>query len=175
MAKDTNSCKDTDECKIEYSALHVWMDNIPYIIMVLLGAYIIGLSFNYLLAGAFVLYGIAGTLWFIYFICPYCHYYGSKACPCGYGVISKAITAKKDETRFHSVFKRNILAIVPMWILPVAAGVYNMINAYSHLMLALTIIFMLDSYVILPWISRKYGCVDCPNKDECPWMGSKKK
>ncbi|OGF53507.1 MAG: hypothetical protein A2452_06800 [Candidatus Firestonebacteria bacterium RIFOXYC2_FULL_39_67] len=175
MGKNTNSCKDTDDCKIEYSLLHVWLDNLPYIIMVLLGALIIGLTFDYLLAILFVLYGMAGTLWFIIFICPYCHYYGSKACPCGYGVLSKTIVLKKDETRFHSIFKKNIIAIVPLWLLPLVEGIYNMINSFSVLMLILVVIFIVDSYVILPWISRKYGCVDCPNKDECPWMGTKKK
>jgi len=175
VEKNTNSCKDTDNCRIEYSALHVWLDNLPYIIMVFLGSLMIGLAFDKLLAVLFILYGAAGTLWFIVFICPYCHYYGSRACPCGYGVLSKKIAPKKDENRFHSVFKRNISAIVPIWLLPLVAGIYNMFNVFSVRMLILAIIFIADSYVILPWISRKYGCVNCPNKAECPWMGTGKK
>ena len=173
MKENVTSCKEFEDCSIKYSALHVWLDNIPYIVMILLGAVIIYLAHNILLALLFVAYGAAGVLWFIYLICPFCHYYGSKACPCGYGVLSAKVMKKKDDSKFNKVFKRNVLAIVPLWILPVAAGVYSLINLFSGLILILVIIFIVDSCVILPWISRKYGCVDCPNKEECFWMASK--
>jgi hypothetical protein len=32
------------------------------------------------------------------------------------------------------------------------------------------IAFALNSFIILPLISRKYGCAHCPQRDECPWM-----
>jgi hypothetical protein len=31
--------------------------------------------------------------------------------------------------------------------------------------------FALDSFVILPLVSRKHACRECPQKDDCPWMG----
>ncbi|OGF52077.1 MAG: hypothetical protein A2044_07080 [Candidatus Firestonebacteria bacterium GWA2_43_8] len=174
MKKDTTSCKEYEDCKVEYSALHVWIDNIPYIVMVLLGAVIIYIVQNALLASLFVVYGIVGTLWFIVFICPFCHYYGSKACPCGYGTLSAKVMKKKDDSKFNKVFKRNVIAIVPLWFLPIAAGVYGMVKSFSVSMLILVVIFIVDSCVILPWVSRKYGCVNCPNKEECFWMAGKK-
>ena len=170
MAEINNSCKDTDECGIEYSVKQVWLDNVPYITMILLGAYILWQTVSLFAGVMFVLYGITGTLWFIVFICPYCHYYGSKACPCGYGVLSLKITKKKDAKKFHSVFKRNILAIVPLWIIPPVAAVMSLLNVFSISLLTWVLIFVIDSCIILPWVSRKYGCAHCPNKEECPWM-----
>ncbi|MEI6845628.1 MAG: hypothetical protein WCK36_01110 [Candidatus Firestonebacteria bacterium] len=176
MEKNNTSCKDYENCKVEYSALHVWLDNIPYIVMVLTGAVIFYLVFNLLMALLFVAYGVLGTLWFIVFICPFCHYYGSGACPCGYGVLSAKLMKKNDDRKFNLVFKRNVLAIVPLWLLPVAAGVYYLMHIFSLPIFLLVIFFILDSCVLLPWVSRKYGCVDCPNKEECFWMaGTKKK
>jgi hypothetical protein len=74
----------------DYTHLQEIVDNLPYIFMTILGAlvFIIGLkpsATNWLFAGLYVLYGIAGALWIIVFVCPYCHYYDTRACPCGYG------------------------------------------------------------------------------------------
>jgi hypothetical protein len=33
-------------------------------------------------------------------------------------------------------------------------------------------VFAVDAFIILPVLSRKHGCVECPQKDDCPWMGS---
>jgi len=72
--------------------------------MMILGAlvFIIGpesSTTNWLFAGLYVFYGITGALWIIIFVCPYCHYYGTRACP---------------------------------------------------------------AYLVLPLLSRKYGCAHCP-------------
>ena len=36
----------------------------------------------------------------------------------------------------------------------------------------LVIIFAVESFIVLPLVSRKYCCADCPQKDDCPWMRS---
>ncbi len=162
--------------KIEYSHLHEIIDNIPYFTMTVLGGIIILLALNFSISGwilgvIFVIYGVIGTLWFIIFICPYCHFFDTRACPCGYGQIAAKIRPKRDGDRFNEKFKRHIPIIVPLWIIPMIVGGLSLFNNFSVWMLILIIIFIMDSYIILPLVSRKYGCAHCPQKDTCPWMG----
>lgn len=158
-----------------YSHLQELIDNLPYILMTILGAlvFIIGLNTSatrLLFAGGYVLYGIAGAFWIIVFVCPYCHFYGIRACPCGYGQISALVCEVKDQSRFNEKFKKHIPVIVPLWIIPVAAGVIFLIDKFSPLLLILLLIFAVDAFLVLPLVSKKYGCAHCPQKTTCPWM-----
>lgn len=162
----------------EYSHFQEFIDNLPYIIMIISGAIIlfIGLEmsvYGWIALGLFVLYGIVGALWIIIFVCPYCHYYNTRTCPCGYGQIAAKLLSKKDGNLFMEKFKKHIPIIVPLWVIPALAGGIFLILAFSLWMLALFILFAMDSFIILPLISRRYGCAHCPQKDTCPWMGSK--
>jgi len=161
--------------EIEYSHLQEIIDNLPYILMVLLGAAIllIGLKFSiygWVASSLFILYGAIGTLWIIIFVCPYCHFFDTRACPCGYGQIAVSIRQKRDGDRFNEKFKKHIPVIVPLWVIPPIAATIFLILDFSFLILVILILFCIDSYVILPLISRKYGCAHCPQKDTCPWM-----
>ena len=158
-----------------YTHLQEFIDNLPYIFMTILGAlvFIIGPEAstpNWLFAGLYVFYGIAGALWIIIFVCPYCHYYDTRACPCGYGQISAKLRKVRDQSRFNEKFKKHIPVIVPLWIIPVVAGIIFLINDFSLLLLLLVVLFAVDAFLVLPLLSRKYGCANCPQKSTCPWM-----
>jgi len=70
-------------------------------------------------------------------------------------------------------FKKNIPVIIPLWIAPIVAGGVSLKLDFSIWMLALIILFAINSFVILPLLSTKYGCAHCPQKDTCPWMRHK--
>ena len=156
-----------------------FMANLPYLTMTVLGALIFltgfGSSFRgWIAAGLYIIYGISGTVWIILFVCPYCSYYDTRACPCGYGKIAAKVRPKKNENRFVEKFKKHIPFIAPLWIIPVAAAGIFLTQGFSFLLVVLIVIFSINSYVILPLLSKKYSCPHCPQKETCPWMGGKK-
>ena len=164
----------------EYTHWQEFIDNLPYIIMTVLGALVFILGTNaatigWLLAGSYTLYSIAGVFWIIIFVCPYCHYYDTRACPCGYGQIAAKLCRVRDQSRFIEKFKKNIPVIVPLWIIPLVAGIIFLYKDFSSLMLFLVVLFIIDAYLVLPLLSRKYGCAHCPQKDTCPWMSREAK
>lgn len=159
----------------EYTTKQVFIDNLPYMIMTFLGAliFIVGLKtsfWGWLLASLYIVYSIVGAFWIMLFICPYCHYYGTHGCPCGYGLISEKFRLKKDENQFRKKFKRHIPVIYPVWMIPTIASIGFLIQKFSTLVLVLLILFAIDAFIILPLVSRKVGCTNCPQKDQCPWM-----
>jgi hypothetical protein len=149
--------------------------------MVVLGAVILragvpGSIWGWIPASLYLLYGIGGALWIMIFLCPYCHFWNTTACPCGYGRIAAKLREKKlqegtDDNLFRKKFRRHIPVIVPLWFIPVAAGVYFLTCSFSWLLLILLVVFAVDAFAVLPLLSRKHGCVECPQKDQCPWMG----
>jgi len=162
----------------EYSHLQEFIDNLPYMIMIFLGAVIffvgIATSFwGFVTAGLYILYGVVGAFWIIIFVCPYCHYFDTRLCPCGYGRIAAKLRTRKGDNLFIEKFKKNIPVIVPLWIAPIVAGGTFLILNFSLRMLTLIVLFAINSFIILPLISRKYGCAHCPQRDTCPWMRRK--
>ena len=176
LAESDISCEKSQDIQ-EYSHLHELIDNLPYMIMTILGAVIfftsVGSLWRLITAGLYVLYGIAGAFWIVVFVCPYCHYYDTRLCPCGYGKIAAKLRPKKSDTLFTQKYKRHIPVIVPLWIAPVIAGGISLILNFSLWMLALIVLFAVNSFIVLPLLSRKYGCAHCPQKDKCPWMRQK--
>jgi len=163
--------------EMEYTPLQELIDNLPYILMTILGAliFIVGSGSNaakWLLSGLYVSYSAAGALWIIIFVCPYCHFYGTRSCPCGYGRISAKVRRVRDQSLFSKKFKAHIPVIVPLWIIPVVAGTIFLAENYSFLLLFLVLLFAIDAFIVLPVLSRKYGCAHCPQKSSCPWMNS---
>lgn len=157
----------------------VFVDNLPYIAMILLGSAIFWVGFEnifwrWLWAVFYFAYGVAGALWIMVFVCPYCHFYDTRLCPCGYGIIASKLRAKKDGANFTQQFKKHIPAIVPLWIIPLVLGAIVLAGNFSWLLLGLLIAFVVNSYAILPLVSRRYGCASCPQKETCPWMGCRK-
>ena len=160
-----------------YTAAQTLINNLPYIAMTFLGSAIlllgIGISaWAWFAAVAYLLYGAAGALWIMIFVCPYCHFWNTAACPCGYGKIAAGLRRKKDGDRFGEKFRKHIPVIVPLWIIPALVGAVVVVRSFSWPLLCLLVLFAVDAFVILPLLSRKHGCSECPQKDTCPWMGS---
>jgi len=64
----------------------VLLDNLPTLALFLLGAVIIGFI-SYIWAVIFLGYALASVVVFRARICPYCHHYATRACPCGFLLI----------------------------------------------------------------------------------------
>jgi hypothetical protein len=162
------------------SQTHALIDNIPYLLMLVLGAAICqvasaGGAWGWPAAVAYFAYGVAGAFWIMVFVCPYCHFFDTRLCPCGYGQIAARICAKRDGERFRVQFRKHIPVIVPLWFIPPIPGGIALAQNFSWPLLALLIAFAVNAFVVLPLISRVYGCAKCPQKDACPWMGGCKR
>ncbi|UCG28564.1 MAG: hypothetical protein JSV24_04175, partial [Bacteroidales bacterium] len=118
----------------------------------------------------FAAYAFFSILWFWARICPYCHHSGTQACPCGYGIVSSKLFKREDTKSFRKVFRQNILIVFPNWFIPLGIAIFLLITDYSVQVLALTIVFSLLGFIIIPAISRFVGCKNCEIKEECPWM-----
>ena len=170
------SCSDMRE----YTFAQELVNNIPYMAMTILGTAIFVVGFGssawgLIAAAAYLAYGAAGAFWIMIFVCPYCRYWNSKSCPCGYGRIAARFREKNVIECFDEKFKKHIPVIVPLWFIPILAGLPVVIRNFSWTLLVLLFIFAVDAFVILPLISTKHGCKECPQKDLCPWMKLKGK
>ena len=162
----------------EYSYIQQIINNLPYIAMTLLGGAIFITGFTdpvwgWICASAYVSYSVAGAFWIIIFVCPFCERHGTMCCPCGYGRVAARLRDKNDVSLFGRKFKRHIPVIVPLWFIPVIAGVVFAILSFSWLMVILLVVFALVAFVFLPLFSKRHSCTNCPQKESCPWMGSK--
>ena len=173
----------------QYSHIQELINNLPYIAMIVLGTAVLFLSISAPLwrwgaAAVYLIYGVTGALWIILFLCPFCRYYDTRACPCGYGQIAARLCRKSKienlksqilEDCFDKKFKKHIPVIVPLWFIPVVVGVIALIGAFSIGLLSLLIVFAVDAFLLLPLLSTKHSCKECPQRDICPWMRSKGK
>jgi len=164
----------------EYTNRETAAANLPYVAMILLGAATIALGFHltpWAVAGtlAYAVYGVGGALWIMVFVCPYCAYYGTRGCPCGYGKIAAKLVRKGDRECFAQKFKRHIPVIVPLWFIPLVAGVVALMQSFNGWLLGLVGVFMVNSYVVLPLLAKRHNCGDCPQREGCPWMSAKHK
>jgi len=160
----------------QHAGLSKALDNAPYAVMVLLGAAIIALGRErfgsaWVGAGAYVAYGVLGPLWIIIFLCPYCRSYGKRSCPSGYGLISAKLRGKGDPALFARKFRRHIPVIVPLWIIPPIMGGVAIANSFSWPLAILVGAFVLEAWVLLPVLSKRRGCSNCPQREACPWAG----
>jgi len=151
------------------------LDNLPYVLMGLCGSAILLAGFGrsplgWFVAGSYLAYSVAGAVWIMVFVCPFCHFYGTRSCPCGYGRISARLTAKRPGNHFARQFRKHVPVIVPLWLVPVIAGGRFYVQDRSQTMLILLVAFAIDAFVLLPLVSRLYGCGHCPQKADCPWM-----
>ena len=174
-----NASCDKYRSEKQYTLLQEFIDNLPYLLMIVIGAAINLVAFDMsiwgiIAAGAFIFYGIVGTFWIILFVCPYCHYYNTRSCPCGYGKLASKLRKKSSEERFTEKFKKHIPVIVPLWIIPVIVGIIRVSFDFNRLLIILMITFVINSYLFLPLLARIYGCAHCPQKNDCPWMLTKK-
>lgn len=159
----------------EYTRTQTLLANTPYALMVLTGAAVIAMAFGrspaaWVGAVGYAAYGLAGTVWIMFFICRYCGYYGTRGCPCGYGMVAARLAKKGGLKCFAAQFKRHIPAIVPLWLIPPVCGGWALWDAFSPSLAWLLSAFALNSFLILPLVSRRHACSECPQKDQCPWM-----
>ncbi|MHC4438148.1 MAG: hypothetical protein ACYS3S_12375 [Planctomycetota bacterium] len=172
---DTDNDGQSGKPMREYSPAQELINNTAYIVMILLGAAILitgygGSAGGWISAIAYLAYGIAGSVWIMVFVCPYCRYFNTRSCPCGYGRIAARFCAKKTIECFDDKFKKHIPVIVPLWFIPIVAGAIPLIRSFSLALLFLIIIFAINAFIILPLVSTKHGCKECPQKSTCPWM-----
>jgi hypothetical protein len=158
-----------------YSPIQELINNTAYIVMILLGAVILITSYGgsaggWISAVAYLAYGIAGSVWIMVFVCPFCRYFDTRSCPCGYGHIAARFCSKQTIECFDEKFKKHIPVIVPLWFIPIVAGVFPMIRNFSLPLLVLLIIFAINAFIILPLVSTRHGCRECPQKETCPWI-----
>ncbi len=166
---------DRQRASAQHSNLHTVLANLPYTVMVLLGASIVGMALEgsgsaWIAAGAYVVYGVAGAFWIIVFLCPYCRSYGQRSCPCGYGRASARLRPKGDTRLFGQKFRQHIPVIVPLWLIPVVVGAVRILSCFSWLLAVLLGVFVLEAFVLLPLLSSQHGCSSCPQRGVCPWM-----
>lgn len=159
----------------QHSVPEQCVNNIPYILMILLGSAAILHSLGYsgwgwAAAVAYFTYGLVGAIWIILFLCPACEYHGSRGCPCGYGELSVLLGTSRKEACFSDKFRRHIPVIVPLWFIPLVAGGIEAAMDFSWTTTAFLIAFALDAFVILPIAAKKHSCADCPQRHDCPWM-----
>jgi hypothetical protein len=147
----------------------VLLDNIPTLILFILGAIIV-YHISTIAAVIFVFYALFSVVFFWARICPYCHHYGTLACPCGYGVISAKLFKRRKDKSFIKVFKKNLVIVYPNWFVPFAIAIYLLVTRYTNQLLILIIAFSLIGFVVIPLISRLVGCKNCEIKEDCPWM-----
>ena len=173
-------CQPLQGLSRKYSHTHELINNLPYIAMIVLGTAIFVVGFDSLLwrwiaASTYLIYGVTGVFWIIVFMCPFCRYYDTRSCPCGYGSIAARFRKKQPAHRFDEKFRQHIPVIVPLWFIPIVIGIPLAVSSFSMTLLALLVAFAVDSFVILPLVSTKHGCKDCPQRDSCPWMRRKAK
>jgi len=161
-----------------YTGIETLLHNLPYILMTVLGAAVLFRSFRgsawaNVAATGYVLYGLLGALWIMVFVCPFCRFWDTDSCPCGYGKIAAKIGHRQSEDRFGEKFKRHIPVIVPLWFLPLVPAVPALIRGFTWGFVILVAAFAVDAFVILPRFSTQHGCHECPQRQSCPWMKGK--
>lgn len=161
-----------------YTRTATLLHNLPYILMTLLGAAVLFQSLDRAVwaktaAIGYVLYGLVGALWIMVFVCPFCRFWGTDSCPCGYGKIAARIRDRQGEDRFDEKFKKHIPVIVPLWFVPPAVAAVALVRGFAWALVVLVAAFAVDAFVILPWFSAQHGCRDCPQRQTCPWMRGK--
>lgn len=162
----------------EYSVFDTTIGNLPYAVMILLGSTVIwvGLKYSYwgyIAGGAYLVYGALGVFWIVHFLCPHCGSHGTRSCPCGYGILSAKFRAKGDTALFTKKFKKHIPVIVPLWFIPAVVGSVLALNSFTWPITILVAVFILHSFVVIPFVSRSHGCKTCPQSEACPWVGQK--
>jgi hypothetical protein len=161
-------CSIHNSCERVVPGWLILLDNLPTLIMFILGAVIAGLLWRPL-AILMLLYDFSSIVMFWSFICRHCHHLGSRACPCGYGIMASKYFKKIEGSNFRKVFRKNIFIMYPCWFIPFGSGIYLLCNGSSRV-LPVFISFVIVGFILIPAISRFVGCKGCELKKECPWM-----
>ena len=178
MNKETIEQKPTAGCGIPLScgrAVPTWLvilDNVPTAILFVLGAALL-VPLGWTFAALFLAYCALSIVLFWGRICPFCHHFGTRACPCGYGVIAARFFRRKTGGDFREVFRRNIVIMFPCWFIPLGGGAWLLHSEFSMGRLVLLSVFCFVGFVAIPLIAKLVGCRNCEIKKDCPWMTGK--
>ncbi len=169
LEKNAADCGIPAVCERIVPVWLVILDNAPTILMFFLGSALIW-QIHPVYSMLFLIYCGLSIVLFWRLICPWCHHFGSSACPCGYGKISSLFFKRKTGKEFRKVFRKNIGILFPCWIVPLGTGLYLLRTQFAWSLLSLFLSFCLVGFVLIPAISRFVGCRSCEIKAECPWM-----
>ena len=165
----TEECGIPVDCARTVPSWLVTLDNVPTVVMFVLGAALLWLIW-WPLAVAFLIYCGLSIVMFWGLICPHCHHFDTKACPCGYGAVAPKLFKRREGSDFRAVFRQRIGIMFPAWIVPFVAGVYQLWNDPSLYVFGLFLAFCIVGFALIPAISKYVGCRGCEIKDQCPWM-----
>jgi hypothetical protein len=112
MNNENTNCSIHDSCERIVPSWLVLLDNIPTAILFLLGAALTGIVWRPL-AIFMMLYNLCSIALFWSLICRYCRHFGTRACPCGYGIIAARYFSRKEEGNFRKIFRKNIAIMYP--------------------------------------------------------------
>jgi hypothetical protein len=135
----------TDSNKRETRRSAMFVENLPYAIMILLGAsiFLVTLNFSFtawLSTAAYIIYGIVVVFWMATFVCPYCQNFGGT-CPSGHGQISARFKKKNDEKLFAKKINRSMPAIFPIYVIPIFGGLIFFVFSFNFLVLMFVVVF----------------------------------
>jgi hypothetical protein len=162
-------CGIPDACERMVPRWLIILDNVPTIVMFILGSVLLG-QIGAIFSILFLAYCGLSIVLFWYLICPWCHHFGKSGCPCGYGRISSQLFERRTGKEFKRVFRRNIVIVFPCWITPVVAGFYLVWTEFTWTVFYLLLSFCFVGFILIPAVSRFVGCKSCKIKNECPWM-----
>ncbi len=169
MESEITGCSIRDACGRVVSVWLIMLDNVPTVAMFVLGAVLVRMAWGSA-AIAMVLYDLLAVVLFWRLICRHCAQFGSRACPCGYGVVAAKFFKKMEGGDFRKVFRRYIAIMYPCWFVPLAAGIHLLYSRFNKSALTIFIAFTVIAFILIPVISRLVGCKGCDLKDQCPWM-----
>jgi len=172
----TTKSNDTPlECGIHVACERVvawWvilLDNVPTAAMFVLGT-ILMWHLGWLPGAAYLAYCGLAIVAFWGRICPWCHHFNTRACPCGYGVVAPLLFRSRQGREFRSVFRANIGIMFPCFFVPPVAGAWLLWQGAPRSTAILLAAFCVIAFAAIPLIARWVGCRGCDLKDECPWM-----
>ncbi len=155
--------------RYDYSLAYRLVDNSPYIATGVIGA-VVCYQLHWVLAVLELLASFLGPLWIIVRMCPTCLLYGSPACSSGYGLVAARLVKQGDPETFAHVFKVQIIAVIPMWFMPVVVAAYLFATGEGTLLLAaLLAVFAVIAFAVVPLKARYVTCAKCPRRSSCPW------
>jgi hypothetical protein len=157
------------DCERVVPAWIVFVDNAPTAVMFALGTFLMW-QFGWILGAGYLVYCFLAIVAFWGRICPWCHHFGTHACPCGYGVVAPLLFKARTGRDFRQVFRTNIVIMFPCFFIPPIAGAVLVWTGTTRWIVAVLVAFCLVAFAVIPAISRLVGCKGCEIRDECPWM-----
>lgn len=161
-------CNIPNRCDRVVPARIIVLDNAPTAALFILGTAIVW-QVGMLPALLFLGYCLLSIALFWNRICPWCHHFGNRGCPCGYGRIAQRLFERKAGKEFRSVFRRNVIVVFPCWLVPLGLGLYMLWMDYGRTTLPLLLSFCFVGFVLVPVVSRFAGCRSCGMRLQCPW------